>query len=117
MKLKKKNQIILRSLFNRYYQRSLIIRQKSEFKSINHFPSYLRKYQQNNQLSSVKIINSPKISIVIPCFNEARTILPIIQSIKNIYIHNYEIIIVDDGSTDHSVEMIRRFKNIKCGFI
>ena len=50
-----------------------------------------------------------KISIIIPCFNEVKTIDEIIKKIENIKIENYEIIIVDDNSNDGSIEKIKKF--------
>ena len=41
-----------------------------------------------------------KISIVIPCYNEAKTIKEIIYRIIKFQDYEKEIIIIDDGSTD-----------------
>ncbi len=61
-----------------------------------------------------------KISIIIPCFNEVKTIGKIIKKIENIRIENYEIIIVDDNSNDGSIEKIKKIcfekKHIKTIF-
>ena len=40
---------------------------------------------------------NPKLFIIIPCFNEERTILPVLNAISNLDLPNYEIIVVDDG--------------------
>ena len=40
------------------------------------------------------------LSIIIPCFNEAKTILSLIDAVKKSPVKNREIIIVDDGSQD-----------------
>lgn len=53
----------------------------------------------------------PLVSIVIPCFNAERTIAEAIQSgLDQTYGHR-EIIVIDDGSTDRSLEIIRSFGN------
>ena len=50
------------------------------------------------------------LSIIIPIFNEEKTILKILQKIeKQTYIKK-QIIIVDDCSTDLSLEKIKKFK-------
>ena len=49
-----------------------------------------------------------KLSIVIPCFNEAKTIEVILERIKNVVKINHEIIIIDDFSNDGSVEKINK---------
>lgn len=41
-----------------------------------------------------------RISVVIPCFNEEKTILDLVERVKCVPIDLYEIIIVDDCSTD-----------------
>jgi glycosyltransferase involved in cell wall biosynthesis len=43
---------------------------------------------------------TPLVSIVIPVYNSARTILRALQSVSIQHFSNYEIVIVDDGSTD-----------------
>ena len=51
-------------------------------------------------------MNNLKISVIIPCYNEEKTIEKIIEqvSINGDMIH--EIIIIDDNSTDRSKEII-----------
>ena len=46
-----------------------------------------------------------KIYVVVPCFNEIRTIKKIIQSLKKINL-NLKIILIDDGSTDGTKKVI-----------
>lgn len=50
-----------------------------------------------------------EISIVMPVYNGADYICEAIQSILEQSFTNYELIILDDGSTDQTVEIIRRF--------
>jgi len=45
--------------------------------------------------------------VVIPCFNEARTLRHIIESVKKSGFEDIEIIVVDDFSTDGSRELLR----------
>lgn len=47
-----------------------------------------------------------KVSIVIPCFNEAETIEKIVQAVLSVPLTNREIIIVDDSSTDGTKEIL-----------
>jgi glycosyltransferase involved in cell wall biosynthesis len=49
-----------------------------------------------------------KLSIVVPCFNEKRTILAIIQAIKAAPFDDKEIVVVDDCSSDGTREMLKR---------
>jgi glycosyltransferase involved in cell wall biosynthesis len=48
-----------------------------------------------------------RISIVIPCYNEARTIRTIVDRVRASSVQNKEIIIVDDGSRDGSRDILR----------
>ena len=50
--------------------------------------------------------NNISVSIIIPCFNEVKTIKKVIYSILEMKFENLEIIIVDDGSTDGSYELL-----------
>ena len=57
--------------------------------------------------------NNPLISVMMPTYNNAKYIK---QAIESIYAQNYdnmEIIVVDDGSTDNTKEILKQYKNIK----
>lgn len=55
------------------------------------------------------MISLPKISIITPSYNYARYIDKTIQSVIDQNYPNWEHIIVDDGSTDNSVEVIKKY--------
>lgn len=52
------------------------------------------------------LLNTHMISIIVPLYNKEKTILRTLQRIQNQTYCDYEIIIVDDGSTDNSVEKV-----------
>ena len=58
-----------------------------------------------------------KFSIIIPSYNVERFIKQTIQSVLNQSYTNYEIIIVDDGSSDATIDVINRCKNDKVNLI
>jgi hypothetical protein len=51
----------------------------------------------------------PCVSVIIPVFNAARTVAAAIESIQVQTFRDFEIIAVDDGSTDASLEMLASF--------
>ena len=51
----------------------------------------------------------PYISVIIPTYNSERTISKCVQSVIDQTITDYELIIVDDGSTDQSELIIKQF--------
>ncbi|MCK4790623.1 MAG: glycosyltransferase family 2 protein [Desulfobacteraceae bacterium] len=48
-----------------------------------------------------------KLSVIIPCYNEAETIRLIVERVKSAPIEEIEIIIVDDGSTDGTKDLLK----------
>jgi glycosyltransferase involved in cell wall biosynthesis len=51
-------------------------------------------------------MNQPKLSVIIPCFNEKETINEIINAVKNAAYKNTEIIVVDDCSNDGTKDIL-----------
>lgn len=56
-------------------------------------------------------MNEPLISIIVPAYNSKKTIKKCIESLLVINYQNYEIIIVDDGSTDNTKEILSEYKD------
>ena len=54
---------------------------------------------------------TPKVSVVLPTYNRAAFLPGAIRSVLDQTVQNWELIIVDDGSTDDSRAVIERFKD------
>src|SRR5579862_805909 len=50
----------------------------------------------------------PRVSVIVPVFNAARTVEHAIESVQAQSFTDFEIIAIDDGSTDGSNEILRR---------
>ena len=51
----------------------------------------------------------PKVSIIIPCYNQAEFLLQALEALQKQTLKDFECIIVDDGSTDSSAQIADEF--------
>jgi len=63
------------------------------------------------------MINHPTVSVIIPTYNRAHLIGKAIKSILNQTFQDFEIIVIDDGSTDNTEETVKNFNNFKIRYI
>ncbi|MEQ9288849.1 MAG: glycosyltransferase family A protein [Cyclobacteriaceae bacterium] len=61
----------------------------------------------------MKQITEPYFSIILPTYNRSEFIGDTIKSIKTQTFHDFELIIVDDGSTDNTHQIVTPFLNEK----
>src|SRR4051794_37688274 len=57
---------------------------------------------------------APLVSVIIPCYNQAHYLGEAIESVINQTYPHFEIIVVDDGSTDNTSEVAGGFKEVRC---
>ena len=53
----------------------------------------------------------PKINVIIPVYNYGKYLRQAIQSVLSQQFDDYEIIVINDGSTDNTAEVLREFEN------
>jgi glycosyltransferase involved in cell wall biosynthesis len=58
-----------------------------------------------------------KVSVVIPTYNRAAFIVKALQSVLDQTFQDFEIVVVDDGSTDETAEIIRRMDEPRIRFL
>jgi chlorobactene glucosyltransferase len=70
--------------------------------------------KQVPKLQSFKLsnINLPKVSVILPARNEEKYIQSCLESLIDQDYNNYEIIVINDSSTDNTGELIRNFSSI-----
>lgn len=56
-------------------------------------------------------MNKPLVSIITPCFNSASFLETTIRSVLKQSYTNWELLLIDDCSTDKTLEVILKFKN------
>ena len=54
-------------------------------------------------------MEEPLVSIIVPVYNGERTIERCLRSIQNQSYRNIEIIVIDDGSMDHTGKVIEKY--------
>ncbi len=74
----------------------------SEKRSVEReYEEFLEQYQ-----------TSPKVSVLVPAFNEALVIAESVRSFARMYYPNLEILVIDDGSTDETRSILTREFNL-----
>jgi poly-beta-1,6 N-acetyl-D-glucosamine synthase len=71
--------------------------------------AYLHKRREKKDSGSDLIDRTPLVTVIVPAYNEEKAIGKTIESLLRLSYANKELIIVDDGSTDRTLEVARRF--------
>ena len=94
--------VLLFSFINTQY----LDMEKEKQKPFLNYIDYCRRgvFFPNRHLERVE---NPKISLVIPMYNEEKNALPIIRSIQNQNLQEVEIICVNDNSNDSTLSILK----------
>ena len=65
-------------------------------------------YFSNERKKPLPLYETPKVSILVPCYNEEETIENTVEELSQIQYPDYEIIAINDGSSDNTAEVLRR---------
>lgn len=68
----------------------------------------LHRFNENKRFSP-PLEDYPKLSIIIPAYNEEKVVSRTIENILEAYYPNKEIIVIDDGSTDSTYQVAKKF--------
>ncbi|PRC90601.1 poly-beta-1,6-N-acetyl-D-glucosamine synthase [Solimicrobium silvestre] len=55
---------------------------------------------------------TPLVSVIVPCFNEEENVAEVVDALSKLNYPNYEIICVNDGSTDHTGHLLDELTKI-----
>ncbi|MDF2943089.1 MAG: glycosyltransferase [Herbinix sp.] len=77
---------------------------------------FLNTKQMNNRMiwEECKVKQSPSVSIIMPTFNRENIIYKAIDSVINQNYQNWELIVVDDRSTDNTKKIIKSYIEKDC---
>jgi len=112
-----KNKLFINSNSNnlKLNNKTNIIEYISKIRGINYLNKCLNKSKENSNLnlnnSKLKRFNNrPKISVIIPVYNCQKSIEISLTSILNQNMKDYEVILVNDNSSDNSLKIINKIK-------
>lgn len=79
------------------------------------FNSFNRIFENDeeilNKFSNLFDFNKTKISIIFPIYNSAQLLEKSIKSVLNQTLSNIELICIDDGSTDNTLEILQKYES------
>ena len=73
---------------------------------------FLKQVPKLQSFKFSKSINPPRVSVILPARNEEKYIQSCLKSLSEQEYNNYEIIVINDSSTDKTDELIRNFSSI-----
>ncbi|MEY3679354.1 MAG: hypothetical protein RI924_1495 [Bacteroidota bacterium] len=75
--------------------------------------SYLRKNSYTNYNNILVSEFAPSVSILAPAYNEALNIVDNVRSLLSLHYNNYEVIVVNDGSSDDTLALMVKAFDLK----
>jgi GT2 family glycosyltransferase len=81
--------------------------------ALRHPPDIVETFEFNNPMEITQKSENPEVSIIIPAFNRAWYLETTLQSVLDQTFKNFEVIVVDDGSTDGTLALLRQFPQVR----
>ena len=69
--------------------------------------------QDDSTLPHRALAEAPSVSVIVCSYNGGRTLARCLESLGKINYPNYEVILVDDGSTDNTAEITAKFPKVR----
>ena len=60
---------------------------------------------------------SPKVSVVIPLYNREKYVRSAVDSILSQTFSDFELLVIDDGSTDGSIAVVQSYSDPRIRFV
>jgi cellulose synthase/poly-beta-1,6-N-acetylglucosamine synthase-like glycosyltransferase len=64
---------------------------------------HIRRLEHSGRREALGVRLTPGVSVIMPAYNEAASIVPAVQAMLSLRYPRHEVIVVDDGSTDGTV--------------
>ncbi|HEY0771266.1 MAG TPA: glycosyltransferase [Sphingobacteriaceae bacterium] len=83
------------------------------FLSVIEMKAYLRKNSYVDYRQILVSPNAPSVSILAPAYNEEATIVENVRSLLSLHYSNFEVIIINDGSKDKSLQTLIEYYELE----
>ncbi|MBA2524882.1 MAG: glycosyltransferase family 2 protein [Pyrinomonadaceae bacterium] len=71
-------------------------------------PRHMRRQALHHALPSAHTSFEPPITLIVTAYNEEAVIVPSVRSLLQLDYSEFEIVIVNDGSTDHTLDVLQK---------
>jgi O-antigen biosynthesis protein len=76
-------------------------------------PAFAAVREAFRQAPTFPLTSIPRVSVVVACYNGERTLRVCLESLSQLRYPDYEVIVIDDGSTDGSPAILDQFPTIR----